>query len=335
MGNFVKIWTQTGGKMVKTSSVVSTNIGRIVKAAPYISPSVKNKEVDKIFTENPNIRGIVVVHLGRPIAQITRTHFYQKIGTQYGYNLYMGRENMRLAKTDPLMVDYYESITIVSKLAMERQEEDLYDDVIVTKDGKFAGVVSIRALLMNFVEIQVEMASFLNPLSNLPGNQLIDQRLSEILHAPKYSIIYFDLDHFKSYNDLYGFNKGDKVILFLTEILKRNIQQKGHFLGHIGGDDFMAICPHHNIDNVCIPIIKEFDESISTFYEKDHLMDPNFKCKGRSGKMEKFLIMSLSVAVVTNNKRQFQTVEELSDALAAVKRNCKKIKGSIYLVDEY
>ncbi|RHW34976.1 GGDEF domain-containing protein [Lysinibacillus yapensis] len=311
-----------------------SNIGRIAKKVPYISPSLKNKEVDKLFTEKPNLRGIVVVHQEKPVAHITRTHFYQKIGTLYGYNLYMGRESNLLAKTNPLIVDFYQRITEVSKLAMERQEEDLYDDVIVTKDGKFFGVVSIRALLMEFVDIQVQFASFLNPLSKLPGNHLIDQKLGEILYLDQYSIIYFDLDYFKTYNDIYGFNKGDKVLLHLSEILKRNVAQAGYFLGHIGGDDFMAILPHYNINAICENIIRDFDETIPRFYDTKHLKNPDFKVKGRSGTMENFTIMSLSIAVLTNAKRKFKKVEDLSDALASVKRTCKKVKGSCYMIDE-
>lgn len=319
--------------MTKTGEAVS-NIGRIVKAVPTISPSLKNKEVDKLFTENPDLRGIVVVHHEIPIAHITRTHFYQKIGTLYGYNLYMGRESKLLAKTSPLIVDFHQPITEVSKLAMERQEEALYDDVIVTKDDKFIGVVSIRALLMEFVDIQVKLASFLNPLSKLPGNHLIDQKLNEILYLEEYSILYFDLDYFKTYNDLYGFNKGDKVLLHLTGILKSNIMQRGYFLGHIGGDDFMAILPHRKVDSLCREVIKEFDESIPAFYNEKHLNDPNFKVKGRSGILEKFSIMSLSIAVLTNEKKQFDKIEDISNAVAAIKRNCKKVKGSCFIVDE-
>lgn len=324
---------QIGEEMMTKNGEAVSNIGRIAKTVPYISPSVKNKEVDKLFTENPNLRGIVVVHHEKPVAQITRTHFYQKIGTLYGYNLYMGRESQMLAKTSPLIVDYSQPITEVSKLAMERQEEDLYDDVIVTKDEKFIGVVSIRALLMEFVEIQVQFASFLNPLSNLPGNHLIDQKLTETLHLEQYSVIYFDLDHFKAYNDLYGFNKGDKVLLHLTDILKRNVAQQGYFLGHIGGDDFMAILPQYEIDEICSNIIKDFDETIPNFYDVKHLQNPNFQIKGRSGNMEKFTIMSLSIAVLTNENQHFEKVEDLSDGVAAIKRNCKKVKGSCYLIN--
>ncbi len=321
--------------MVTKIGEVATNIGGIVKKVPYISPSVKNKEVDKLFTDNPDIRGIVVVHHEKPVANITRTHFYQKIGTLYGYNLYMGRESKLLAKTNPLIVDYYQSITEVSRLAMEREEEDLYDDVIVTKDNQFVGVVSIRALLMKFVEIQVEFASFLNPLSNLPGNHLINQQLMDLISLEQFSLLYFDLDYFKTYNDLYGFNNGDKVLLHLTDILKRNVLHLGYFLGHIGGDDFMALFPHYDIESICEKIIEEFDETISKFYDPVHLSDPNFQVKGRSGQMEKLTLMSLSIAVLTNKQHHFEKLEDLSNEVAAIKRFCKKIKGSCYIIDHY
>lgn len=321
--------------MVANLGEMVTNIGEIAKKVPTISPNMKNKQVDEIFTKNPNMRGIVVVHNNKPIAHITRTHFYQKIGTMYGYNLYMGRESKLLAKIDPLIVDYLQPITEVSKLAMQRTEEDLYDDVIVIQNDEFFGVVSIRALLMKFVEIQVEFASFLNPLSNLPGNHLIEQKLKESLELPQFSILYFDLDFFKTYNDLYGFNKGDKVLLHLTEILKRNIQQLGYFLGHIGGDDFMAVIPQYDIKEICENIIHEFDETIPYFYDQAHLSEPHFKVKGRAGQLELFSIMSLSIAVLTNKEIKFEKVEELSNCVAAVKRKCKKVKGSCYLINEY
>ena len=164
-----------------TNGGMLTNIGEIVKLMSYIDPYLKCKDVDKLFSDNPDMRCIVIVDQNKPIAQITRTHFYQKIGTLYGYNLYMGVECQLLAKTDCLIVDYKQPITEVSKLAMQRSEESLYDDVIVTKDGNFIGVVSIRAILMRFVEDQVEFASFLNPLSQLPGNHLIDKKLEETI----------------------------------------------------------------------------------------------------------------------------------------------------------
>lgn len=307
-------------------------IGEAIENVPCIDESVKNKEVDLLFTQNPTLRGIVVIQENRPIGQITRTHFYQKIGTRYGYNLFMGRQNQLVIKDNPLIVESNVPITEVSTASMQRPVEDLYDDVIVTKNGLFFGVVSIRELLLKLVETQVAIASFLNPLSSLPGNKLIDDKLAEALQIPEYSLIYFDLDHFKAYNDTYGFNRGDKILLYLTDILKRNIAEVDDFLGHVGGDDFVAILPHYEVGPVCRIIINEFDAKIMDFYELEDLA--RLQVPNRVGELEPFTCTSISIAVITNEHQQFDTVEQLSDAVARLKKLCKKISGSCYLINE-
>ncbi|MFJ7668750.1 GGDEF domain-containing protein [Lysinibacillus sp. NPDC097195] len=306
-------------------------IGEVIENVPCIDEFVKNKEVDLLFTSNPSLRSVVVVRDGRPIGHITRTHFYQKIGTRYGYHLFMGRQNQLIIKDNPLIVDYGTPITEVSTAAMGRRAEDLYDDVIVISKGQYVGVVSIRELLLKLVETQVAIASFLNPLTSLPGNKLIEEKLEEALHLEKYSLIYFDLDHFKTYNDTYGFKKGDNVLLYLTEILSRNIAGVKDFLGHIGGDDFVAIVPHYEVAGICQTIIEEFDARIIDFYELEDLL--RVQVPNRAGKLERFTCTSLSIAVMTNEYQQFTSVDQMSDAVARLKKECKKILGSCYLIN--
>ena len=307
-------------------------IGEVIENVPCIDEFVKNKEVDLLFISNPSLRSVVVVRDDKPIGHITRTHFYQKIGTRYGYNLFIGRHNQLIMKQNPLIVDRNIPITEVSTLAMSRPSEDLYDDVIVTRNDLYYGVVSIRELLLKLVDTQVAIASFLNPLSSLPGNKLIDERLEGALQLSQYSLIYFDLDHFKSYNDTYGFNKGDKILLYLTDILKRNIVGTEDFLGHIGGDDFVAILPHYEAFAVCQRIIDEFDAFILSFYAVEDLA--YLQIQNRAGKLEPLSCTTLSIAVITNQYQQFESVDQLSDAVTRVKKQCKKISGSCYLVND-
>ncbi|MGG2108883.1 hypothetical protein [Lysinibacillus pakistanensis] len=114
-------------------------IGEVIETVPCIDEFVKNREVDLLFTNNLSLRSVVVVRDERPIGHITRTHFYQKIGTRYGYNLFMGRQNQLVIKDNPLMVEHHAPITEVSTVAMSRPPEDLYDDVIVTRNGLYVG----------------------------------------------------------------------------------------------------------------------------------------------------------------------------------------------------
>lgn len=308
-------------------------IGDLVEQVPSISLSAISKTVDKIFCENTRIHGVVIVNKEEPISLITRTDFYQKMGNLYGYNLYMGRSIELIANKQPLIVDYFQSIADVSKLAMQRKEEDRYDYVIVTKGNKYVGIVSIQRLLMKLVQVQVEFASFLNPLTRLPGNQTIEHKLKEIIKQEKFSILYFDLDNFKTYNDTYGFKKGDDLLKSTANLLKKTCDKNELFLGHIGGDDFIAVLDHYDYQSMCEKIIEDFDHVIKRFYHSEHLSQQYVIAENRQGVKEKIALVSLSIAVVTNLHHTFKDMEEIAERTAIVKKNCKMVKGSCCLVN--
>ncbi|NRD76838.1 GGDEF domain-containing protein [Bacillus sp. BRMEA1] len=308
-------------------------IGDIAEVAPCISQSALSKTADQIFSKDRRVQGIVMVNNEVPISLITRARFYEKMGTLYGYNLYMGRSIELIVEKEPLIVDYFQPITEVSKFAMERAEEARYDDVIVTKGNKFVGIVSIQRLLMKLVEVQVEFASLLNPLTRLPGNHSIEDQLKEVLQLEKFSVLYFDLDHFKSYNDTYGFKKGDDLLQSTAELLKRTLLPKGIFLGHIGGDDFIAILPHYDFITICHHLIKEFDQMRKGFYYDSHLSKQYVIAENRQGVKEKIALVSLSIAIVTNQNQSFDNVGELAEYAAVVKKRCKTVSGSCCFIN--
>ena len=192
-----------------------------------------------------------------------------------------------LANNKPLIVDYYTSVIEVSKLAMDRAGEELYDYIIVIKNNTFWGVVSIRSLLIRVADIQVELASYLNPLTRLPGNNIISEKL---VHAyekqEKFSVLYIDLDRFKAYNDAYGFNKGDEILRATAKILSQYLPLTDGFLGHIGGDDFIVVLNHLDYMDYCNQVINEFDEKIKHFYSDEHLKQNFIYTENHAGSME-------------------------------------------------
>ena len=308
-------------------------IGEIAEQIPQIPPNSRCDYVDQIFKSNPKLQGVAVSHNGSPIALIMRIRFYQQIGTLYGYTLYMGRSIELLMDKLPLVVPYHTPITEVSKLAMNRKEENLYDYVIVTHEGQYFGAVSVRDLLLNFAEIQAMAASFLNPLTGLPGNLSINEWLVKSLLQDEFSVLYIDLDHFKAYNDTYGFKQGDRMLQSTAEILKHCTLRLGGFLGHIGGDDFIVFLNDHNYKEICDTIIREFEIMVKSFYHEQHLTQQYVLTESRSGKMEEIPLVSISVAVVTNRFRQFDSIEDISGEAARIKKQCKKSKGSCYIDD--
>lgn len=308
-------------------------IGEIAEQIPQIPPNSKCEFVDQIFKSNPQLQGVVVSDNGYPVALIMRIRFYQQIGTLYGFTLFMGRSVELLMDKDPLVVPYKTPITEVSKLAMNRKEENLYDYVIVTHEDRFFGIVSVRDLLLNFAEIQALAASFLNPLTGLPGNLSINEYLVKSLLQDQFSVLYIDLDHFKAYNDTYGFKEGDRMIQSTAEILKHCTLRLGGFLGHIGGDDFIVFLNDYNYLESCETMLREFDTAVKGFYHEQHLQQQYVLTESRSGVIEEIPLVSLSIAVVTNRFRKFDSIEDISEEAARIKKRCKMIKGSCYIDD--
>ena len=117
---------------------------------------------------------------------------YKFLSGQYGYSLYGKKPVREIANANFLSVDYKMTIDIVSKKAMARSAEQLYDLIVVTKDARYYGVVTVKDLLEKAIEIEVINAKNLNPLSELPGNRLIELQLEQSIKNPEYlNILYF------------------------------------------------------------------------------------------------------------------------------------------------
>ena len=309
-----------------------TYIGDISVEVPSISLPIQNRVVNDIFEQSKDIQGVVVVKDDIPIGLISKVHFYQNMGTMYGYHLYMGRSAELLMNKAPLIVDYYTTIVDVSTLAMSRKDEEIYDYIIVTKDSYYVGVVSVRHLLITFAEIQTENASVLDPLTRLPGNSVIHEKLTATLSVKQFSVLCVDLDYFKSYNDIYGFKRGDDLLTDVSKILHTNIAKNGGFLGHIGGDDFVAIFHHFRIDEICQTIIQQFEAAKKFYYPNDHFTQKYVISENRRGNIEKIPLISISITVVTNQTKSYINVEEIVSDATKVKKLCKSTPQSCYEV---
>lgn len=309
-------------------------IGQLAEIIPVATESTLNCKIDELFKKQPKLRGIVVCRENVPIGYIPKSYFYEKIGSKYGYDLYYKKPCTFVCKYEPLIVKHSTPIVNVSTAAMDRSDVDMFDDIIIIKKGQFAGIVDIRTLLLNLVESQVQFASYLNPLSKLPGNEIINQKLQDAINIGEQAVLYFDLDLFKPYNDYYGFKQGDNLLLFLIDVLKTQVSLDEHFLGHIGGDDFIAIIPTNQVTIVCKAIIAAFDHQVVRYYDSQDLKNPPI-VTGRNGIQIPLPICSLSIAVVQIDAPKLKvSVEDLSNVAAKVKKKCKAIQGSCYVIED-
>lgn len=177
----------------------------------------------------------------------------------------------------------------------------------------------------------------ISPLTGLPGNVQIHAELKKrIANKEEFSVLYLDLDNFKAYNDVYGFLKGDQIIEFTAQTILRCIHQlflEHSFIGHIGGDDFIAIVPTTDVDEICQSIIATFDKEVEKFFTEEDLERGYIEVANRKGIIEQFALTSISIGVVIAEKGRFANILEIGEIGAQVKHMAKSIMGSSYAID--
>lgn len=177
----------------------------------------------------------------------------------------------------------------------------------------------------------------MSPLTGLPGNVQIHAELKKrIQRKEAFSVLYLDLDNFKAYNDVYGFLKGDEIIEFTAETIVKSVHTneiEESFVGHIGGDDFVAIVPGTNCEKLCQNILTHFDQHVGRYFTDDDLEKGYIEVANRKGIIEQFPLTSLSIGVVVADVGRFSNILEIGEVGAQVKHAAKSVMGSSYAVD--
>ena len=176
-----------------------------------------------------------------------------------------------------------------------------------------------------------------NPITGLPGNNSIRERIRGLINShSSHFVLYADIDHFKAYNDAYGFVRGDEVIYFTAALLQEAIAINNHddaFLGHIGGDDFVLLVPKKSLEKTLNFIIHTFDHKIPSFYTPEDAEQGYIQTKSRRGKMCKRPLLTISLGVINVAWSGYKHYLEVNDACAEVKKKAKQIKGSSFFID--
>jgi GGDEF domain-containing protein len=193
-----------------------------------------------------------------------------------------------------------------------------------------------QLLRLQMVLARAERDVSVHPTTRLPGTVQIERDIANrIRGGEQFAVCYADLDHFKEFNDRYGYNSGDRVIRMLSRILRDIV--KGHspegFIGHIGGDDFIFNIALDRMPAACEAILEVFDELIPYQYTEEDRRAGYFLGRDRRGNILWVPVMTLSIGVVTNEHRRFTHTARVSELATEMKTYAKKQPGSVYSVD--
>jgi diguanylate cyclase (GGDEF)-like protein len=172
-----------------------------------------------------------------------------------------------------------------------------------------------------------------NPLTGLPGNLAIEREtLRRITGKEPFGFMYIDIDRFKSFNDYYGYSRGDHAISYLAGVLvscSRRFGKKGDFVGHVGGDDFVVITASDTAVELARKIIEEFDEGIAGLHDPEDFATGHLVVENRAGVTEKFPLITLTVALVEDAESRFTHPAEISDTMVELKKYGKTMISSV------
>jgi len=206
------------------------------------------------------------------------------------------------------------------------------DDYIVKPFEPEILLARVRAALRRLSEMRS-----LSPLTGLPGTVLIEQEIREHLRCgDAFALLYVDLDHFKALNDTKGWDAGNRVILATASIVEAAVARFGGpdgFVGHIGGDDFVALVPPEVAEEAARWICERFDEDVRRFYSSEELEPGAVQTTDRRGEPIRYPLATVSLGIATTAVRRFADFGEVVAVATEMKSAAKRSERSSYAVD--
>ncbi|MBS62456.1 MAG: GGDEF domain-containing protein [Salinisphaera sp.] len=210
------------------------------------------------------------------------------------------------------------------------------DGVLITEDGRYRGVLSAEALVLAVQERNLEVARDQNPLSGLPGNPSIERFIAEQLAAPTpLTLMYFDLDNFKAFNDAYGFRMGDRALRMFADLLGKAFAAFGGLIGHIGGDDFFVGLHGDAADagiEAATAVVAEFRSNAESLYSDEDRKAGSIAGHDRAGRPTVFPLLSASCAAVKLGECSRQRGEHAVMTLITRLKEEAKLSGNTVCV---
>ena len=298
--------------------------------APALSPNTTLHGVFEAFRGDCHRSVFVVIDTtNQPIGIIRESILKQFVYSPYGKELLQRRAKVAGISEliTPCVISHVSAdLNRILEAVALREEVSC---VVMVNDQGYVGLLHTAQLLRLVSERNMAQARNQNPLTRLPGNLAINEHIIGALEATAQSRVfaYFDFNHFKPFNDRFGFRLGDRAILLFADLLRRHFDPSSAFLGHIGGDDFfLGLCGQPEAATVARigALIAQFDADAATFYDAETRAAGVVGGFDRSGTYRRFPLLSVSCAMLfIQAGATVMTLDDVSNRLAALKTAAK------------
>jgi diguanylate cyclase (GGDEF)-like protein len=229
----------------------------------------------------------------------------------------------------PLIIDVSTQLPEIAHLVTNADPRHLVSGFIIVAHDRYLGIGSVQHLVSEVTTMQMDAARYANPLTQLPGSIPINRHIDGLLaDGESFCVCYCDLDHFKPFNDVYGYTQGDAVIQLAASLLRDACDDELDFVGHIGGDDFVTVFRSVDWMERCQRVLDRFASAVLAFFSNDDIERDGYVSESRKGKMEFHKLTSLSIGVVEVTPGMFSNHLEVATIAAEVKRRAKAVPGN-------
>ncbi|WP_445179205.1 bifunctional diguanylate cyclase/phosphodiesterase [Pseudomonas sp. McL0111] len=315
-----------------------SDLSALLNEQPAVARDTPTATVLEAFRRQANLNSLAVLdEQGQPCGIVHRHSLSDALLKPFATDLFARKPISRLMNDDFLAVEMSQSLQQVSRLITSRARQRIEEDFIITLNGGYLGLGRVIDVLKLITELKIQQARYANPLTLLPGNVPIQQCLTRLLQQARESVIcYVDIDSFKPFNDIYGYGRGDEVLLCLAQCLNERVDPSRDFVGHIGGDDFLLVLGPEEWRKRLNQLLDDFQSQCRRFYRPEHLEAGCFIAPNRQGARQEFPLLSLSIGVVHLHPEACAELDasQLAEMASQAKHHAKNIPGySVHVLD--
>ena len=273
------------------------------------------------FRQHPDWTALAVLESresARPVGLVYRDQLLIFLSRPLHPEIYNRKPVSTVMSRDPLQVEARARLDQVSRIVTARAAPRQRDDFIISRNGTYLGLGRTVDLLRQITVQQIQAAMHSNPLTGLPGNLEIQAQLAQwVARRRHFAACHLDLNHFKPYNDEYGYARGDQVLLHVAQVITRSVRRPVDFVGHVGGDDFVFLLRSLDWTLRLTAMLEELTVSLLNFHAAEHRAAGGFDGIDRDGGSRRFPLLGVSIGAVevdgaaTSAERVLESLREM------------------------
>lgn len=307
---------------------------RLLVAAPTVTSDTSHDAIYEILRRNERLHALAVVDDDKPVALINRSQFIANYARLYFKELYGNKPCTLFASVAPLTIELHTGIEELTGVLTSGDQRYLTEGFIITEGGRYRGLGTGQQLVRAVTEARIEAARHANPLTFLPGNIPISEHIERLLaNGNDFVAAYADLNHFKPYNDQYGYWRGDEMIRLVARALIGQCEPRRDFVGHVGGDDFLILFQSGDWLERCERIVATFNEKARDLFDPEALAAGGIHAEDRHGDMRFHPCTTLCIGAVQVQPGHYEHADDVASAAASAKREAKHGNRGVVVLD--